>query len=44
MIVGQSAGFAAAMAVKSKRPVQQIDIFELQNKLRKSGQILSIGK
>ncbi|HEY5592612.1 MAG TPA: FAD-dependent oxidoreductase [Paludibacter sp.] len=44
MIVGQSAGIAAAMAVKSKRPVQQIDIFELQNKLRKSGQIVSFAK
>jgi len=44
MIVGQSAGIAAAMAVKSQRPVQQIDIFELQNKLLKSSQILSMVK
>lgn len=41
MIVGQSAGIAAALAVKSKRAVQQIDIFELQAKLIQEGQILS---
>jgi len=41
MIAGQSAGIAAAMAVKSQRPVQQIDIYALQAKLIKEGQILS---
>jgi len=41
MIVGQSAGTAAAMAVKSNRPVQKIDIFELQTKLKKNKQVLS---
>lgn len=41
MIVGESAGIAASMAVKGKRPVQKIDIFDLQKKLEKAGQILS---
>ncbi len=42
MIAGQSAGAAAALAIKSKRPVHQIDITELEAQLRASGQILSL--
>lgn len=42
MILGQSAGIAATMAVASKRPVQQIDIFELQKKLLTQRQVLSL--
>ncbi len=41
MIAGQSAGTAAALAIKSKRPVHQIDIAVLQAQLRAHGQILS---
>ncbi len=41
MIAGESAGTAAALAVKSKRPVHKIDIAELQTQLRRDGQILS---
>jgi hypothetical protein len=42
MILGESAGIAASMAVKENRPVQLIDIFALQAKLRKRNQILSM--
>ncbi len=42
MIAGQSAGTAAALAIKSKRPVHRIDITELQTQLRARGQILSL--
>jgi len=42
MIMGQSAGVAAAMAAKTGRPVQKIDIFELQEKLKRQRQILSL--
>jgi hypothetical protein len=42
MIAGESAGTAAALAIKSKRPVHQIDIAEVQNQLRANGQILSL--
>lgn len=41
MIAGESAGTAAALAVKSKRLVHKIDIAELQAQLRADGQILS---
>lgn len=41
MIAGESAGTAAALAIKSKRPVHKIDIAELQQQLRANGQILS---
>jgi hypothetical protein len=40
MIAGESAGVAAALAVKTKRLVHQIDIAELQARLRARGQIL----
>jgi len=42
MILGQSAGTAAAMAVDQKIPVQQIDYLELQNRLIADGQLLKI--
>lgn len=41
MIAGQSAGVAAALAVKSKRLVHQVDIVSLQRELRLKKQILS---
>jgi hypothetical protein len=42
MIAGESAGVAAALAVKTKRPIHKIDIAELQARLRARGQILSV--
>lgn len=42
MIAGESAGTAAALAIKTKTPVHKIDISELQRELRASGQILSL--
>lgn len=42
MIAGHSAGVAAAMAVKSGRPIHQIDLVQLQERLRKEGQILTL--
>lgn len=43
MIAGQSAGVAAALAVKTHREVHLVDIALLQNALGKSKQILSLG-
>ena len=42
MIMGQSAGSAAAMAVRAKSPVHRIDIAELQRKLMAKKQVLSL--
>ena len=42
MIMGQSAGIAAALAVESNRFVQLIDIYTLQDKLRSQNQVLSL--
>jgi hypothetical protein len=42
MIMGESAGIAAAMAVLSERPVQLIDIYELREKLHDRSQVLSL--
>jgi hypothetical protein len=42
MIAGQSAGVAAALAIKSKRPIHLIDIAALQKQLRDEHQILSL--
>ncbi|WP_304064421.1 FAD-dependent oxidoreductase [Pedobacter glucosidilyticus] len=42
MIMGQAAGLAAALAIKTNRAVQQIDIFSLQQKLKAENQILSL--
>lgn len=41
MILGHSAGVAAALAVKSGKPVQQIDKFRLLSKLTHQGQVLN---
>ena len=42
MIAGQSAGLAAALAIKTKRQVHQVDIVLLQQLLRREQQILSL--
>jgi hypothetical protein len=42
MILGQSAGVAAAMAATQNRAVQQIDVFGLQQKLEAQRQVLSL--
>jgi hypothetical protein len=42
MIAGESAGVAAALAIKSGRTVHQVDIVALQTELRKRNQILSL--
>jgi len=44
MIAGESAGVAAALAVKTNRPVHQIDLAILQQELRGRKQILSLSK
>ncbi len=44
MITGESAGVAAALAIKSSRPVHQIDLADLQKELRDRKQILSAPK
>ncbi len=41
MITGESAGVAAALAVKQGRPIHQLDLFALQKLLRARGQVLS---
>jgi hypothetical protein len=42
MIVGQSAGVAAALAVKSHRKLHQVDLVSLQQMLRSGKQVLSL--
>jgi len=42
MIMGQSAGVAAAVAARTGRPVQVLDIYDLQVKLKRQKQILSL--
>jgi hypothetical protein len=42
MIAGESAGIAAALAAKQKRPLHQLDLVVLQKELRRRGQILSL--
>jgi hypothetical protein len=42
MLMGQSAGVAASIAIKTDRPVQLIDVFELRRKLKEQNQILSL--
>ena len=42
MIMGESAGVAAAMAVKTGRPLQLLDIYELQQRLKAGKQVLSL--
>jgi hypothetical protein len=40
MIAGESAGIAAAIAIKANSPVHKMDIRELQTELRANGQFL----
>lgn len=40
MVMGESAGIAAALAIKEKKPVQDINKSELTSQLKKYGQIL----
>lgn len=42
MILGQAAGTAAALAVRDGVPVQRVDITELQSRLGRDGQILTL--
>ncbi len=42
MIMGESAGTAAAMAVKAGRPLHLLDIYELQQLLKAGKQVLSL--
>jgi hypothetical protein len=42
MIMGESAGIAAAIASQNKRPVQKIDIYDLQERLKSYNQVLSL--
>ena len=42
MQLGNSAGIAAAMAARQKKPVQQLAVSDLQENLRKKGVILSV--
>ena len=42
MIAGQAAGVAAALASANGRPVQRIDVAQLQNVLENSRQILHL--
>ncbi len=44
MILGQSAGVAAALAVATDRRVHQIDLVKLQSQLRTQGQILHLSE
>ena len=44
MMIGQSAGVAAAMAVKDGKAVQDVDYEKLKNELIDSDQILSLEK
>jgi hypothetical protein len=41
MILGQAAGVAATLAVRTERPLHHIDLAQLQARLRDPGQILS---
>ena len=42
MIMGESAGVAAAMAAKTGRPLHLLDIYELQQRLKAGKQVLSL--
>jgi hypothetical protein len=42
MVMGQSAGVAASMAIKSDRAAQLIDVYELRRKLLEQKQVLSL--
>jgi hypothetical protein len=40
MVLGQSGAIAASMAIDAGKPVQQVDVRALQEKLLKAGQVL----
>jgi hypothetical protein len=42
MIIGQAAGVAAALAVQGRRDVHDVQVPELQQKLREHGAILHL--
>jgi hypothetical protein len=42
MVAGHAAGVAAAIALRAHRRLHQIDVVELQTRLRADGQILSV--
>jgi len=42
MIMGHAAGIAAAMAAHEEKQVHKVDIYELQQRLREDGQVLSL--
>ncbi len=42
MVLGESAGIAAAIAVEDGVPVQQVDIAKLQQRLKEKGQVLEL--
>ena len=44
MVLGHSAGVAAALAVKSGKPVQEVDKAQLARKLAEQGQVLHKGQ
>jgi len=43
MILGHAAGIAAALAISSNRAVQDIDVRELQKKLKDEGGVFEYG-
>jgi hypothetical protein len=42
MIAGQSAGVAAALAIKAKSPIHKLAIEPLQSRLREQGQVIAV--
>ncbi len=42
MLLGEAAGFAAALAARDACAVQDVDVAELQQRLRENGQVLAI--
>lgn len=42
MVLGQSAAFAAVMAIEAQSPVQRVGIGQLQQRLREAGQVLEV--
>jgi hypothetical protein len=44
MIIGQAAGVAAALAIRSHTAVQDVAVPDLQQKLREHGAILHLGE
>lgn len=44
MIIGQAAGVAMSLAIRSRKPVQDISVPDLQQKLRAHGAVLHLGE